>query len=111
MTLNENYIKAIKEKELDIAIITLSGYKDFEYAKEALVNGADQYLLKPIDNNELIKAVLASLEKLEERRKNKQKIKSIENDQELINNAIILDIFQNEYSNEIIKDKIMWILG
>ena len=32
----------------------LSGYADFEYAKKAIANRADGYLLKPVDEDELI---------------------------------------------------------
>ncbi|WP_430610061.1 response regulator transcription factor [Enterococcus sp. DIV0876] len=44
---------AIAEGLLFYAII-LSGYSDFEYAKQALQLGAVTYLLKPIDEEELI---------------------------------------------------------
>lgn len=37
--------------------IILSGYDDFEYVRRAIQLGAIDYLLKPIDENELIRAV------------------------------------------------------
>lgn len=45
--------EAVEEGLLFYAII-LSGYSDFEYAKQALQLGAVTYLLKPIDEEELI---------------------------------------------------------
>ncbi len=46
-------IRAIKELGLDMKIMILSGYSDFEYMKDAIKLGVDSYLLKPIDNDEL----------------------------------------------------------
>jgi len=63
-------VKAIKTKNLDLAIVILSGFKDFDFAKGALEHGATEYLLKPIDNRELIEAVRragAGLDRIRER--------------------------------------------
>ncbi|GGD51262.1 response regulator [Paenibacillus nasutitermitis] len=46
--------------------ILLSGYSDFEYAKEALLQEVDDYLLKPINNDELIHSIQRILEKARE---------------------------------------------
>ena len=43
------------------AIIVLSGFDDFSYAKAAIENGAASYILKPVDSQELLKAVEKSL--------------------------------------------------
>lgn len=42
-----------KKKRPDMEFLILSAYKDFEYAKTALRNGALQYLIKPLDDDEL----------------------------------------------------------
>ncbi|MEA4929762.1 MAG: response regulator transcription factor [Candidatus Limiplasma sp.] len=47
-------IKAIREQDLNIRIIILSGYSDYHFLKEAIRLGVDGYLLKPIDTDELI---------------------------------------------------------
>ncbi len=41
----------------NISIIILSGYNDFEYARSALRLGAEEYLLKPVDQNELFQCL------------------------------------------------------
>lgn len=46
-------------------IIILSGYSDFEYAHDAIKSGVDAYLLKPIDEDELIEAVTQVKSKLD----------------------------------------------
>lgn len=50
---------AEKSKELNpnLSIIIISGYNDFEYAHSAIRLGAVDYILKPIDPNELIRVL------------------------------------------------------
>ena len=47
-------IREIKKLELNTKITILSGYSDYDYLKAAIRLGVDNYLLKPIDNDELI---------------------------------------------------------
>ena len=47
-------------------IIIISGYDDFEYAREAIHVGVDQYLLKPITRMNLRKVLLELKEKIEQ---------------------------------------------
>lgn len=54
-------IRHLKEDCIPIKTVILSGYRDFEYAKEAIQLGVDEYLLKPISVEDL-KYVLDSLE-------------------------------------------------
>lgn len=56
------------KKELPwIEIIILSGYEEFEYAKEGIKLGIAEYLLKPISSEELLKEVDALAEKIKEK--------------------------------------------
>ena len=50
-------IAAAKNKKSDIQVIIVSGYSLFEYAKEALRLGVEDYLLKPISPDELITSI------------------------------------------------------
>lgn len=47
-------IERIRESDKSVHIIILSGYADFDYAKRAISSKADGYLLKPVDEDELI---------------------------------------------------------
>lgn len=54
-----------------IKIIIISGYDDFEYAREAISVGVEQYLLKPITRNALLKTLREVGEKIETEREQK----------------------------------------
>ena len=45
--------KELKELYQKVKVIIFSGFDDFEYAKEAIKNEAEEYILKPINSNEL----------------------------------------------------------
>lgn len=54
----------VKEEFPRTRIIIISGYDDFEYARQAIVVGVDQYLLKPITRAALRNALLELKEKI-----------------------------------------------
>ena len=54
-------IKEVKKLNSDVNFLIISGYRYFEYAYEALRNGADDYIVKPIkeeDINNALKKIL-----------------------------------------------------
>ena len=61
--------KLIKKEMPWIEIIILSGYEEFEYAKEGIKIGIAQYLLKPISGEELLKEVDTVAERIIEKQK------------------------------------------
>ena len=56
----------VKEEFPKIKIIIISGYDDFEYARQAFKAGVDQYLLKPITRTTLRGVLLEMKEKIEQ---------------------------------------------
>lgn len=55
--------RIVKEEFPKTKILIVSGYDDFEYAREALTIGVDQYILKPVTRMNLRKV----LEELKEK--------------------------------------------
>jgi two-component system response regulator YesN len=49
--------------------IIVSGYEEFEYARKAISLGVTEYLLKPLDMDDLCRAIKNALEKLDARRR------------------------------------------
>ncbi|MBI9103984.1 MAG: response regulator [Spirochaetales bacterium] len=56
-------IEKSKSIDPDISFIIISGYRDFEYAQRALKFGAEDYLLKPVSEDELKQIILRVTEK------------------------------------------------
>jgi len=56
--------KTLSENYPDIVVVLLSGYKDFEYAKEALQYGVGDYILKPVAYAEVQSVFKSMYEKL-----------------------------------------------
>lgn len=50
--------RMIKKAYPNTVIIILSGYDEFEYAREAIKIGVNQYLLKPLSKNQLIEILV-----------------------------------------------------
>lgn len=62
-------IKEIKHRNGNTRFVILSGYDDFNYAKQAISLGIDNYILKPINEEELeatLANIVEKLKKLEE---------------------------------------------
>lgn len=64
-------VKTLHKDGFNGEIVVLSGYKDFEYAKETFENGIFSYVVKPIDNDELLEVVLRAVAKLEQKIKDR----------------------------------------
>lgn len=61
------------KKELPLTeIIVLTGYEEFEYAKEGINIGIARYLSKPVSGEELLKEVDAIAAKIEEKQKERE---------------------------------------
>ena len=57
-------MKKLNENSIFSKMIVVSGYDDFEYAQGALRMGAINYLLKPVDEEELLDSVKRCVEEL-----------------------------------------------
>lgn len=61
-----------REMYPDVTIIILTGYDSFEYAKKAISIGVEEYLLKPIDYDEMKKTIGRVAEEIRERKSRQQ---------------------------------------
>lgn len=82
----------IRENSLESSIIVLSGYDEFEYAREAMQHGAESYLLKPIENEILIKTVLNVARKAKEKISTRQYYEKLKSELTSIKRQFLQDL-------------------
>lgn len=70
--------RLIKKELPETKIIVLSGYDDFDYAKQAIGIGITDYLLKPISSAKLLEAVKVVAEKIQKERTEKGELKKFQ---------------------------------
>lgn len=68
----------IKEHSMDVAIILLTGYSEFEYARRALQNQVFDYVLKPVRREEILQTVKRLVQSLERERYRANVVKNYE---------------------------------
>ncbi|MGN0178608.1 MAG: response regulator [Monoglobaceae bacterium] len=65
-----DFVDYLYHNHRETGVIVLSGYEQFDYAKHAYERGVFSYLLKPIENEELIEKLLLLSKKLDEENNN-----------------------------------------
>lgn len=71
-------MKEVLSHNPKLIFIFISGYGEFEYAREALRQGAFDYLLKPIDHDELTEMLERARTKLDRQKENEQLMHSVQ---------------------------------
>lgn len=51
------FVRNVNEKGINSKIIILTGHNEFNYAKQAVKLGVNNYILKPVDDEEIIKSL------------------------------------------------------
>lgn len=101
------FVRKLREAHFDGKIIILSGYRDFEYAKETFENGVSAYVLKPVDNQEIITVVQSTLETLKKELENRELYQGLKEQMPMISGQVFKDILVGNVSLESeIRDKL-----
>lgn len=69
----------VREYSMDTAVVLLTGYSEFEYARQAIKSGVYEYLLKPVNPRELLGTIADVKVRLERERYLKQAAREHEN--------------------------------
>lgn len=94
--------RLVKSEMPWIKIIILSGYDEFEFAREAISIGITDYLLKPIAGTRLLNAVLKVKKEIEEERLKQENIQRVllemEQNERLIRQQFFIDLVSKKTS-------------
>lgn len=113
-------VKRVREIDRDIKFIIISGHKKFEYAKSVMKYNVEDYILKPIDKEELegiLQKIRKELDEKSEQRKNEGKInKWMDSNRLLMNDQFMEDLdnkalFSKKQSVEEINQRYFTELG
>jgi two-component system, response regulator YesN len=104
------FMRQARENGLTSYFIVLSGHEEFNYVKVALQYGAEEYLLKPVENQELIDTVLKVARKIKEDRGIKQYYHKLQNELSSIKKQFLADlIYGNIKEKETILEKLAFL--
>lgn len=93
-------ISKLKESNPEIEVVVLSGYDDFEYARKCIEFGVVDYLLKPVNNENIIRTFIKLKSKLDSRNARDLEYDSIRKKTEMTvpiaREKLIRDLMDNE---------------
>lgn len=96
-------IKTLKNQGLKIRIIVLSGFDEYNYVRDSLKNGAMDYLLKPVQNRDLLELLEKVKQKINEEKNEAEKAKyiseRIETSTDVLNEKYLMELVKGNYEN------------
>lgn len=104
--------RLVFEKNPEIKIIVLTGYEEFEYAKRSVKLGIADFLLKPIDNEEIRKSALCMKEKIRSERMHSNEYKRLklllDESRPYLKEKFLNELIQGELPTDEIAEKLSY---
>ncbi len=88
-------LKLIREKYPDKQIIVISGYKDFDYAKQAIQAKVISYILKPFSKKDIQKTMKEAIGLIENSQSSDDKIITMEAEKEYVQYGYDIQMLKN----------------
>lgn len=86
------FVKELKNQQVNTTIIILSGYENFAYAKQAITLGIREYVMKPIKKAEFIELIKQYMDDIR-----KQQLKTREEIDQRMKNRHIIEGIKKEF--------------
>lgn len=74
--------RLVKKEQPNIKIVILSGFDEFQFAKEAIEIGVTDYILKPVTSGQLVEKLHGIGIKIQEERRNEQSLHAVIDEKE-----------------------------
>ncbi len=91
----------VKSEYPDMRIIIISGYDDFEYARQAITEGVDEYLLKPITRRSMQKVLYELREKIEAEQEQKNYVRKFQNEMQQYEQYALRSFFEKLFEGKL----------
>ncbi len=91
----------VKSEYPDMKIIIISGYDDFDYARQAISEGVDEYLLKPITRRSLQKALAEIREKIEAEQEQKNYVRKFQSEMQQYEQYALHSFFEKVFEGRL----------
>jgi len=98
-------IKELREHLPESIFIVISGYDQFSYAQQAIKMDVFDYILKPVNTEELKKTVMNALEILETTTRNKQLDLQLEDNRQILKEKFFQEWGTGQISDENVKKR------
>ncbi|TJY41184.1 response regulator [Cohnella pontilimi] len=87
----------------DLKVIFVSGYQDFHYVKQAISMNAASYVLKPMDDRELIDSLRKITDELNQERKQRETEAAYRQMVPMVKNELLLQLLEGSFDPETLK--------
>ncbi|TVX95508.1 response regulator [Cohnella terricola] len=97
-----------RDRWAELEVIFVSGYQDFQYAKQAISMNAASYILKPMDDRELIDSLRKITKELDQKRTRRDKEAAYRQMVPMVKNELLLQLLEGSYTNgtlEVLSDQ------
>lgn len=85
----------------DMKVIIISGYDDFEYARRAIHEGVEQYLLKPITRSAMQKVLAEVKEKIESEQEQRNYMKKFQSEMQEYEQFFLRNFFEQVFAGKL----------
>lgn len=93
----------IRQEDMDIEIIIMSGYREFDYVRAALKDGAADYLLKPLGRTSVEEALLKIRERQEQALAERHHVEEMEQTLENVSKKLHEDLIGDVLNGVLVK--------
>lgn len=92
-------VQRLRDRGLDVNVIVITGYSEFDYAHTSVKLQVDDYILKPVRATKIAESVRRSLERRQERQQKDERLlelrRQIEENRETLRDKLFQDLLSN----------------
>jgi len=93
-------IKECTEQGFNVQFIIVSGHAEFDYARQAIRYGVNDFLLKPVNHDELIEVLERVIARVSDAGEDSRTMKeTLENSRTVLRNSLLLSLYYRDFNS------------